>query len=94
MIGRRTAARPRPGILGGQQENKTFPEVLLGTRMLFDGGATLSAASASLREGLRNYTSNHGGSRREKRGGYYSGNHFQRAFFVTIRKKRQLKLRG
>jgi len=31
-------------ILGGQQENKTFQKVLLGTRGAVEGGATLSAA--------------------------------------------------
>jgi type IV pilus assembly protein PilC len=31
-------------ILGGQQENKTFQKVLLGTRAAVEGGATLSAA--------------------------------------------------
>jgi type IV pilus assembly protein PilC len=31
-------------ILGGQQENKTFQKVLLGTRASVEGGATLSAA--------------------------------------------------
>ncbi len=31
-------------ILGGQQENKTFQKVLLGTRGSVEGGATLSAA--------------------------------------------------
>lgn len=31
-------------ILGGQQENKTFQKVLIGTRASVEGGATLSAA--------------------------------------------------
>jgi len=64
-------------ILGGQQENKTFQKVLIGTRSAVEGGSTLSAAMRQFPKVFEQLVREHGGSGRD---GRYSRHHLAAAF--------------
>ena len=59
-------------ILAGQQENKTFKDVLTATRGAVEGGSTLSSGHGPARKGLRSAVREPGGSGRD---GRYSRHH-------------------